>query len=308
MYKFLKVLLMPLLLLIAGSVFAQGNKYVLGILPVDDESSESLTEFLPPGLTMLLYNHIREMPNVEPVLLGPGGLYEPDSRDWIQEYGKKAHVDAVLISRLLPTIKVNNHKRRLVFAIEVMDVKTGTVTPKVVDDSVEVETVDLFTTLSTSYISSNANVGFLATFFKSPAEFEKQRLGSASMKLVNWAESSLQTTLPTLATAPSGIDSSAVGPACAITFRVRFMTKHSIAKGYSVFANDTDQSSAVNDGIANFSIPSGPLVIRVQIPDAPYGLPVQKLYQTSTVLDCAGPDHTLSMEIGAAGEALLHWE
>lgn len=308
MSKRLQVLLILTLLLGSSFAFSQGKKYVVGILPVDDESTESLTEFLPNGLTMLLYNHMREMPNIEPILLGPGGLYDPESRDWLQEYGKRAHVDVLLISRLLPTIKVNEHHRRLVFAIEMMDVKSGTVSSKLVNDTVEVKTDDLFSTLSTSYITSKTTSGFLAFIFKDPSDFEKQNLGKASLKLVDWTKDSLQTTLPPLAAAPSGTDDSTPTPPCGVVFRIRFMTKHAIAKGYTLLVDDTDQSSAIDDGIATFSIAGGPMVVRVQIPDPPYGLPIQKLYQTSTNFACSAQTQSLTMEIGAAGEALLRWE
>jgi len=263
---------------------------------------------LPTGLTMLLYNHIRDMPNMEPVMLAPGGLYDPNSQDWIQEYGKKSHIDAMLISRLLPTIKVNDRRRRLVFAIEMMDVKTGKVSPKLVDDTVEIQTSDLAMTVANGYISADERASLVASFFKNSADFEKQRLGTASLKLVDWTKSQLQSSLPTLVASPSGTAAEAKTPPCPITFRIRFMTKHSIAKGYVLLANDTDQSTTINDGIAAFSIPGGPLVIRAQIPDPPYGIPTSKLYQASTILTCSSQPQSLTMEIGAAGEALLRWE
>jgi hypothetical protein len=308
MRKSLKILSTFAILLATLNACAQGKQYVIGILPVDDESTESLTEFLPTGLSMLLYNHMLDLPNIQPVLLGPGGLYDPGSKDWIQEYGKKSHVDVLLISRLLPTIKVNDRHRRLSFAIEMMDVSTGTVSPKMVNDSVEVQTADLLTTLGTSYISSNTTSGFFANLFRDPSDFEKQHLGKAALKLVDWTNSSLQTSLPSLVVSPSGAPVNAKSQVCRMSFRIRFMTKHSIAKGYSLLAADKDQSSSVNDGIATFDTADGPLVIRVQIPDPPYGIPVQKLYQTSTIFSCSNPAHLLTMEIGAAGETLLRWE
>ena len=308
MPRFPRLLFTVAIVCMACSAFAQSNRYVVGILPVDDESAESLTDTLPTGLTMLLYNHIRDMPNMEPVMLAPGGLYDPNSQDWIQEYGKKSHIDAMLISRLLPTIKVNDRRRRLVFAIEMMDVKTGKVSPKLVDDTVEIQTSDLAMTVANGYISADERASLVASFFKNSADFEKQRLGTASLKLVDWTKSQLQSSLPTLVASPSGTAAEAKTPPCPITFRIRFMTKHSIAKGYVLLANDTDQSTTINDGIAAFSIPGGPLVIRAQIPDPPYGIPTSKLYQASTILTCSSQPQSLTMEIGAAGEALLRWE
>jgi hypothetical protein len=308
MHKVPRILLTFAILLMTGSAFAQANRYVVGILPVDDESAETLTETLPTGLTMLLYNHIREMPNMEPILLAPGGLYDPGSKDWIQEYGRKSHVDAMLISRLLPTLKVNDRRRRLVFAIEIMDVKTGNVSARLVDDTVEIQTSDLAMTVANGYISADERASLVASFFKNSADFEKMRIGTASLKLVDWTKSQLQSGLPALGASPSGTAADAKTPPCPMTFRIRFMTKHSIAKGYVLLANDTDQSTAINDGIASFAVPGGPLVIRAQIPDPPYGIPLSKLYQASTLHTCSSQPQSLTMEIGAAGEALLRWE
>ena len=308
MHKVPRILLTFAILLMTGSAFAQANRYVVGILPVDDESAETLTETLPTGLTMLLYNHIREMPNLEPILLAPGGLYDPGSKDWIQEYGRKSHVDAMLISRLLPTLKVNDRRRRLVFAIEIMDVKTGNVSARLVDDTVEIQTSDLAMTVANGYISADERASLVASFFKNSADFEKMRIGTASLKLVDWTKSQLQSGLPALGASPSGTAADAKTPPCPMTFRIRFMTKHSIAKGYVLLANDTDQSTAINDGIASFAVPGGPLVIRAQIPDPPYGIPLSKLYQASTLHTCSSQPQSLTMEIGAAGEALLRWE
>jgi len=287
MHKVPRILLTFAILLMTGSAFAQANRYVVGILPVDDESAETLTETLPTGLTMLLYNHIREMPNMEP---------------------RKSHVDAMLISRLLPTLKVNDRRRRLVFAIEIMDVKTGNVSARLVDDTVEIQTSDLAMTVANGYISADERASLVASFFKNSADFEKMRIGTASLKLVDWTKSQLQSGLPALGASPSGTAADAKTPPCPMTFRIRFMTKHSIAKGYVLLANDTDQSTAINDGIASFAVPGGPLVIRAQIPDPPYGIPLSKLYQASTLHTCSSQPQSLTMEIGAAGEALLRWE
>jgi hypothetical protein len=98
------------------------------------------------------------------------------------------------------------------------------------------------------------------------------------------------------------------GTSCEVHFKVRFVAKHSIAKGYNMFANDQDETSTVNDGLATFPMPSGLTVVRLQIPDPPYGVPTQKLYQSSTTVVCDGTAHNLNFDIGPAGEGLLHWE
>lgn len=286
---------------------AQPSTYVVGVLPVDDESGESVTEILPPGITTLLYAHLSEMPNVQPVLLSPGGLYDPNSQDWIQQFGRKSHVDALLISRLLPSVKINDKRRRLNFAIEVMDVGSGKVSARLTNSDVEVKTQDLFVSEAYGRVTSKVPSFLALKYFLNYEEFEKERLGAAALQLVDWTKSSLGTLLPTLVASPSGPAQVRAGAACPMTLRIRYTSKRGIAKGYSLLVNKTDQSTAVDDGIASFSMASGPLLIRVTIPDPPYGLPTQKLYLASTLHDCAGPQN-LSVDIGAAGEAYLRWE
>jgi len=305
MRKFLWALVFSLLVS-SGSLASAQSRFAVGILPVYDQSAESLTEFLPNGLAMLLYKHMRESPTLEPVLLGAGGLYDPNSLDWNNEFGKKAHVDALLITRIYHTIRVNDHKVRLKYSLQILNVATGTLSPELTNDSVEVPKEDIFPSdaaTAATYVSSNSS-----GFFRSSDDFEKQKLGKAAAKLANWTIDQLPGILIAQSVAQTAGQSMPITPPCKVSFKIRFVAKHSIAKGYTVFVNDTDQSSAVNDGIATFMMAGGPIVVRATIPDPPYGVPTEKLYQTSTGLLCDGVTRTLNMDIGTAGEALLRWE
>jgi len=287
------------------------QRYVVGILPVYDQSAEELTENLPNGLVMLLFKHLRSSAVIEPVLLSAGGLYDPGSDEWNREFGRKAHVDALLITRIYKPQRVNDHKSRLKVSIQLMDIATGALGPEQTNADVEVNTSDLLAygksavnmLASNTYISSQSS-----GFWRSSEDFEKQPMGKAARKLADWAIDVMPAALAAQSVKQDGTATPPEGASCEVHFKVRFIAKHSIAKGYTMFANDQDETSTVNDGLATFPMPSGLTVVRLQIPDPPYGVPTQKLYQSSTSVVCDGSPHNLNFDIGPAGEGLLHWE
>jgi hypothetical protein len=306
----LAVLIIVLLGCVSQTMRAQ-QRYVIGIMPVYDQSAEELTEFLPNGLAMLLFKHLRASTTMNPVLLSAGGLYDPSSTDWNLEYGRKAHVDALLLARIYKSTRLNDRKSRLKYSLQVMNVATGALGPEITNDTIEIATASLIESFdkktgagASAYISSKS-----FGFFRSSEDFEKQPLGKAAAKLADWTIDQLPAALTAQGTKETG---SAAVPAaatpCPVVFKVRFVAKHSVAKGYSIFADDQDESSTVSDGVGTFSIPGGPVAFRVEIPDPPYGMPTQKLYQSSTIVTCGGPQKTLNMDVGPAGEAILRWE
>jgi hypothetical protein len=46
----------------------------------------------------------------------------------------------------------------------------------------------------------------------------------------------------------------------------------------------------------------------VNVADAPYRLPVQKIYAENTFVDCDKKERSPALEIGPAGEAFLRWQ
>lgn len=293
-----------ILLLVSSSAVAADQRIVLGILPVYDASAESLAESFPPNLTFLIYQELLKSPDINPVLLSPGGLYETDGEDWIVDYAHKAKVDAVLVTRLLPTVRVNDRRRQIKYEVQVLDVNTGKRSLKALNDSVQVATGDLFVAASNTNTSAAYRI-----FFGTPQEFRKQPLGRAALKLVDWTREYLTSTLTALQPTRSGADPVLTNPApCQINFRIRYAAKRTSSKSYSVLANDKDESSTIREGVAQFPMEPGPLAIRAQVVDAPYKMDIEPLYQNSTILDCYSKEHTLVLELGNAGEALLHWE
>jgi len=174
---------------------------------------------------------------------------------------------------------------------------------KATNDTVEVATVDLVRTVAATYVSSN-----YASFLKGPEDFEKQPLGKSAVKLVEWTRGYVATTLPGLDVTPTGTEAAGKPTPCDLDVHVRYVTKHSVSKSYTLIVNDKDETSAVKDGIAHFTMQSGPIFLRVQATDPPYGLPIEKLYQTSAILDCASPKRDLDLDIGSAGEMITHWQ
>ena len=307
----LAALILSLLCCTSRAAKAQ-QKYVLGILPVYDESAEELTEFLPNGLAILLFKHLRPSATVEPVLLSAGGLYDPASTDWNLEYGRKAHVDALLLTRIYKSTKINDRKSRLKYSFQVLNVSTGVLGPEMTNDTVEVATQNLFANVGKAASSVSTRAAYISSqssgFFRSSEDFEKQPLGKSAAQLADWTVGQLPAALTAQSVKETGTAATPGAPTCKVNFKIRFVAKHSIAKGYSMFANDEDESSTISDGIATFTIPSGLLAVRVEIPDPPYGMPTQKLYQSSTHVVCGGAQSTLNMDVGTAGEAILRWE
>jgi hypothetical protein len=303
MSRTISVLFAAFLSLAAMASAAANNKpTVVGILPVYDSSAKSLTDALTPNLTYMIYRDLLANPALQPVLLSPGGLYDPEAVDWISEYAAKAKVDVVLISTLLPCIKVNDRRSRLNLQVRILNLANGTLSAKAVNDTIEVKNDDLFSYVETSYVSSTVK-----GFFKGPKDFEKHALGKAARKLAGWTREYAVTTLSVTDVPPTDVEPSSRPASCAIDFHISYLKKKSVAKFFSVIADDMDESSTITDGTAHFAVPGGPLVLRLQVNDAPYGVPVETLYQASTILDCSGRTH-LVMEMGNAGDSLLHWQ
>jgi hypothetical protein len=286
-----------------ASAVAQGPRTVIGILPVYDNSGQSLTENLPVNLTYMIYRDLLTNAAYEPVLLNPGGLYDSDSVDSIMDYAAKAKVDVLLVSSILPCVKVNDRRCRLKMDVRMVNVATAKASAKALNDSVEVANSDLFSSIAATYVSST-----YAGFFKGPQDFEKQPLGKGAMKLVEWTRGYVASTLPAMDVTPTGTASAGKPATCDMDVHIRYVTKKSASKSYTILANEKDETSRIKDGAAHFPMQSGPVMLRFEVKDAPYGMPVEKLYQASTILDCSASSQALNIDVGSAGDLLLHWQ
>jgi hypothetical protein len=88
--------------------------------------------------------------------------------------------------------------------------------------------------------------------------------------------------------------------------KILYASRHAASKSYSIFVDGRDESLNVKDGDLLLHGKSGTLLLQWVMNDAPYKLPTQEFYQSNLDVDCAKPQ--LSINIGAAGEALLVWQ
>ena len=88
--------------------------------------------------------------------------------------------------------------------------------------------------------------------------------------------------------------------------RVTYRYKHSASHSYTLLANGLDQTTTIADGVSNFKVGEGPLLLQFTVNDAPYKLSKEPVYQMSTMHSCKSS--TLVIDIGQGGDAHQHWE
>jgi hypothetical protein len=295
--------LLLLLFFFTLAAHAASPRVVVGILPFYDSSAEAISDRLAPNLAYFLYQDLLKSMDIVPVLLSPGGLYDPESEELIENYAGLLKVDAVLIGRILPSIKVNDHSVKLNIEVQMVDLATGKQGPKLTNATVQLSRNDFFANVASTYVNST-----YVDFYGNTKAFAKQPLGKATAKLAEWTADNLETTIQSMGTAGSGEEPKTAGGACEIGVRILYTARHAASKSYMLFANDEDQTDSAKEGTAHFSIPAGPLALRFQVNDAPYRFPTQKSYQISTSVDCSRPGQTLMIDLGTSGEARPHWE
>ncbi len=291
------------LLLLLATMPLTAQRIALGVPPVYDSSGEAWNQNLLPRMTYLFYQELLKMPDVQPVLLSPGGLYDPDSSDALLELARNNKVDAVLVTRQMPSLRDGDHKRKLDFEVYVLDVATGKRSLKSANMGVSVNLSDLHA------LGGEGAAGAVPrSFWGNTLEFARQPLGKASAQLFTWTQSYLTQTLTALQPSRTAAEPYVDAAPCQMDFRVRYVNKHTASKSYSLIVNDKEESVTIREGVGSFPISSGPIGVRVQVSDAPYKMPIQTMYMNSTWLNCYDKKHSLVMELNAAGEAQLHWE
>ncbi len=298
--RFRILLIVAIASLLAAPGWAAETTVRVGILPVYDTSAAPVSEQMAPYLTFFTYQSLLKSPHVTPVLLSPGGLYDPDGTDWIESYAAKANVDVVLIARLMPPIEVKNNTVKIDLEVELYDLASGKRAPKQSNTSMQV---------------GGAFYGFSLTtrdafhdFAGNPVEFARQPLGKTTLKLADWLRDYTLTAISTLSVKGGETPATEPSGSCSVNVRIRYLTRNAASRSYSLLAEDKDETPTIKDGVATFTIASGPAVLRFAVNDAPYRLPTEKLYQSSTTVQCSQEHKTLVFEIGSAGEALSHWE
>jgi hypothetical protein len=328
-------ILLLLIALCAGISVAQDKaaapqRLMTGVMPVYDSSGESFGEDFSRYLTLMVFQELYPSAKVEPVLLNPGGVYTPLEDEWTVDFGRKSNVDAVLVTNVQESDKPKNSNnwalKMEAFIVDLKDGKKSTPRMLIVPISKRdleggldkgrqsygyvkgADYAPMGTILGTAYRAGGR--GALMLYSSGPSRvFEGQPLGKGARRLAQAASSFAQEQTASMTAggpatpAPSGAAS--CGP---INFRVRYASKNTSSKVFTILLNDREESQGVKDGVVSLKPPAGPLLLQVEVKDSPFRLAIQKAYQANTYLDCSQPERTLVMEIGGAGQAMLRWD
>ena len=289
------LLLLLCLALAPYSLWAQSKRVSVGILPVFDASGDVAGEVMSQGLTLLTYEALRDS-SVYPVLLSPGGVYASSDKEWALDYARQAGVDAVLVSTLQPSNRPKKGDWTVRVETELLEVAGGKSAP------VQMHT-ELVNRVHLNFIDTGTyNMQGMEIAASRP--FEKQELGKKARKL---AESIRGYVISGTSLVKAGTSPVLGGSAaCRVDFRIEYPNQAN-SFAYSLVANRRDETLFIKEGVASLDTKTGPIVLQLKLNDAPYRLPVQRLYQLSAQTDCGKATQSLTMRIGPAGEALLIW-
>lgn len=286
----------------ASAPLAPVTKISVGIMPAYDASGEVYGEIFTQNLTQMLFDEVRAS-GYEPVLLNPGGAYTPLDSDLIKEFGQMSKVDTVLITILQIPLKPKNGPHTLKLDAQMLDPATGTLTTtRSYTENIRREEA----IIEGGYIGFGAMWGFGGT--GGSRKFEKQPLGKRARNFARNIRQQVLGTVPGLVQAGTWKNSVSAPGSCQISFRVAYPKKGSISKSYGLIINGKEESLWLKEGVATVSMMNGPALLHVNLADAPYRLPVQRLYAANTFVDCSKPERALALDVGPAGEAFLVWQ
>ena len=269
------------------------KKISIGIMPVFDASGEDYGPIFTQNLTRMLWEQLIST-NYEPVLLNPGGAYTPLDMGLVRDFAKMAGVDAVLAVSMQIPKKPREGSYTLKIAGQLMNVGTGDAL-SLTNLEQDVNRQDAI--VETGYAGTGAS-----------RRFEKQPLGKKASTFAHSIRAELEKILPTLVTHGTASPAATSQGNCSINFHIAYPENNAISKSYDLIVNGENQSLWLNDGIANFSLRSGRILVMVSLRDAPYGIPLQHVYAANTYLNCENPMHSLALQIGIAGDASLKWQ
>jgi hypothetical protein len=203
-------------------------------------------------------------------------------------------VDAVLISTLQPSNRPKKGDWTIRVETELITISSGTSSSTMMHSEF----------VNRAYLNGVEGVNYFAGMTSRP--FEKQELGKKAKHLAESIRGYAQASAPRIAPTTE-FTAAPKGSSCHADFRIEYPNK-SNSFAYSLIANRRDETLFIKEGVASLDLKSGPVVLQLKLEDAPYKLPVQRLYQVSTQADCSKPAQSLTMQIGPAGEAVLHWQ
>jgi len=290
------------------------QKVSIGIAPVFDAGGQEFGPIVVQHLTLFAYQDLLESPVAHPWLLSPGGVYSPLDTSWLVDYvHDRADIDALLVATLKPV--TNPGKERYIIPVEcvLLNARTG---DSLATWTVSVEVNSHKTLMEYGQIvleqgSQGRYSQMKGTYKITPSrDFEKQPLGKATAHLAKSIRETLEARLPGLNLTKSLAQLapvSATTPAsCQVNVHITYSYKHAASHTYLLLVNGEDQSLHLKDGIADFSAPEGEMLLQFSVNDAPYKLQKEPLYQFSALHSCA--QKTLTVDLGASGDAHGHWE
>jgi hypothetical protein len=304
------LLLACLLAASAGRAQNNGGRKTLGIMPVFDASGEEYGELFAQNLTAMEFRKLQGAP-FDVVLLNPGGLYNPLIPESIVDYAQSANVDTVLVMSFLQTDKPQKGDFTLHVEAKLMDSASGKLGEATSygfslprhDIAVEIANsgLDIAGTASNT-VRTGRNIYSLLGTKNQP--FEKQPLGKAANNIADGVRTYVLSQVPP---STAKVPEVKLGT-CTYSVQVKYTSKKAVSKAYDIILNGEEESLWTKEGVTTLeNKPSGPVFVQLSVADAPYRLAVQHLYQANTMLDCAKPERELYLDIGAGGDALLHW-
>jgi hypothetical protein len=302
----------------AVCVTAGAQKLSIGIAPVFDAGGEQFGPVVAQHLTLFAYQDLLESPAAHPSLLSPGGVYSPLDTSWLVDYvHDRTDLDLLLVATLKPV--TNPAKERWIIPVELvlLNARSG---DQLATWTVSTELNSHKTLLEYGQViaeqgSQGRYSQYKDTYKVTPSrDFEKQPLGKATAHLAKSIRETLEAKLPSLnlpkPPAPVALVSTSTAPAaaatCPVSVHITYGYKHSASHTYLLLINGLDQSLNMKDGVAGFSAPEGEMLLQFSVNDAPYKLQKEPMYQLSTQHNCALK--TLTVDLGASGDAHSHWE
>lgn len=302
---------------LAACVAAGAQKVSIGIAPVFDAGGEEFGPVVVQHLTLFAYQDLLESPAAHPSLLSPGGVYSPLDTSWLVDYvHDRTDVDVLLVATLKPV--ANPGKERYVIPVEcvLLNAHSG---DSLATWTVSVEINSHKTLMEYGQIiaeqgSQGRYSQMKGTYKVTPSrDFEKQPLGKATARLAKEIRETIEARLPGLNLAKSSAQlapvsaTTAASPAsCPVSAHITYSYRHAASHTFLLLVNGLDQSLHMKDGIADFSAPEGEMLLQFSVNDAPYKLAKEPMYQLSTQHSCA--QKTLTVDLGASGDAHAHWE
>ena len=294
------------------SVTSQDNGLsATGLLPVHDSSGETHGELFAWYMTPAIYEAMQEGGR-ELVLLNPGGEYSPSDEAGALEFAREADVRTVVMTRLAPTRRSGpkDSSPELRVEVKVIDVKDGAALHRF-SLGEEIARKDLergfdfgpgFHDRRFMWIPGTHAKGY----HRVSRKIEKQALGKIITRFADQIRANVLAFNGGALVYPSQALHPGVRPAtCEADFNIRYVRQRAASKAYALIVNGREESVGINDGVARLTLHSGLNLFEVTVKDAPYRLPVQKEYDINRWIDCGPDDSHLTMEIGAAGEALI---